>query len=129
MRELNEKDKLWKKGEKIALSHLKSKKHNIIELNFSCKFGEIDIISEDGEFLVFTEVKTRTAVDYHHPLEAVNKAKMKKIIRVAKYYTVVNHLMNRSCRFDVIGIVLDEGIKFTIDHIEGAFVEEGRNFH
>ncbi len=121
---MNKKDKLWKKGEKIALSHLKSKKHKILEQNYTCKIGEIDIISEDEDYLVFTEVKTRTTTDYHHPLEAVNKKKMRKIIKVAEFYLVRNRMMHRQCRFDVIGIVLDEGEKFSLDHIEGAFIDK-----
>ena len=81
-----EKHVLGKKGEKIATNFLKKLGYKIIETNFSCRQGEIDIIAKDNSELVFVEVKTRKSLEYGSPADAVNTIKKIHIYKVAEYY-------------------------------------------
>ena len=67
-------------GEKLALKYLKKQKYKILEKNFRCALGEIDIVAKDGEFLVFVEVKTRSSNAFGEPMEAVDFYKQRKLL-------------------------------------------------
>lgn len=97
---------IGKGGEEHASKYLKQHKYKIIERNFSCKLGEIDIVAFDKKTneYVFIEVKTRTNSRYGLPEEAVNKYKQKHIYKSAQYYVLKNGLENQYARFDVIVI-------------------------
>lgn len=105
------------KGENLALNHLKKKKYRILETNYHSNTGEIDIIAQNKEQIVFVEVKFRTSVVLGLPCEAVGSQKQYKIRKVAEAYIKENRLFDYPCRFDVIE-VLDGKI---INHIEDAF--------
>lgn len=102
--------------EKQAGEYLKTKGYIIIEYNFRCKTGEIDIIALDGETLVFCEVKYRSDNRKGTPFEAVTISKQKKISRTALYYITKHQITNMPCRFDVVGITRDK-----IELIKNAF--------
>lgn len=104
-------------GEEIATKYLKQNNYKIIERNFRCKQGEIDIIAKEKEEIVFIEVKTRSNIMYGRPSEAVNEAKQKHIKRAAKYYVYLNHLENCYIRLDVIELYYKNN-KFYINHIK-----------
>lgn len=104
--------------EKIAEKYFLDKNYIIKEQNFSCRFGEIDIIAESNGVLHFIEVKGRKNLDYGYPREAVNLSKQKRIIGAAKYYFMLAGTDDILCQFDVIEIILDGNI---INHIENAF--------
>lgn len=91
--------------EQLAGSYLESCGYEILEYNYRCRIGEIDIIARDGEYLVFCEVKYRRGSDTGNPLEAVDWKKQKVISKCALYYLTVNHLTNHACRFDVVGVL------------------------
>lgn len=112
---------LGRRGENIATKYLKKNNYIIIEKNFSCKQGEIDIIAQDiiKKELVFIEVKTRSNFKYGRPLEAVNKAKQKHIYRSAEYYIYKNKIKNIPIRIDVIEIYITSN-KAKINHIKNA---------
>ena len=78
-------------GEELACAYLVQQNYQILERNFTCKQGEIDIIAFDNKNkeLVFIEVKSRTSAKYGLPSEAVGKNKKRHIIRVAKYYCYI----------------------------------------
>ena len=77
----------------------------MIERNLYCRFGEIDLVAYDGEYLCFIEVKYRSGIDYGLPEEAVDQRKIKKISKCAFYYCYKNRLgTDRSIRFDVVSI-------------------------
>lgn len=112
------------KGEKAAAVYLKKQGYKIICKNFSSSHGEIDIIAEDKNFLVFVEVKTRKNIEdnfknYGRPGEAVDKTKQKHIVSTAKVYLSKHH-SDKELRFDVIEVYYDDKIK--INHIEDAFI-------
>lgn len=97
---------IGKLGEDLAVKYLKQKGYKIIERNFTCKQGEIDIISIDGKELVFIEVKTRTNGKFGRPIEAVNINKQKHLSKAIKYYLYSRNLENEYIRVDVIEIYL-----------------------
>ena len=98
-------------GENIAARYLANSGYAILEKNYACKFGEIDIIAKKGTVLAFVEVKTRTNISYGYPEEAVNKYKIKKIKNTANFFIVNNKpLQDFNFRFDVISIIADKKI-------------------
>ena len=118
-----QKHEIGKIGEGIATIYLERRGYNIIERNFECKQGEIDIIAKDIEELVFIEVKTRTSEIYGKPKEAVNKTKKKHIYKSVEYYLYIKHLENEPIRIDVIEIYEKQG-KFKLNHIKQTITEE-----
>lgn len=112
-----------KYGENIATKYLEKQKYKIIERNFRCKRGEIDIIAYDeiNKEIVFAEVKTRTNIKYGTPKEAVEKTKQKHIKLVASYYNYIYGIYDTSSRFDVIEIFLYNNA-YKINHIKSAFI-------
>ena len=94
--------------ERKAAAYLKSLGYEIIEYNFRCRQGEIDIVARDGEYLVFCEVKYRTNLQKGSPEEAISLQKMKRISKTALYYLHTHHLGDVACRFDVVSVLGDE---------------------
>lgn len=94
------------KYEKIAEEYLKKQGLKLLTKNYRIKYGEIDLIFLDKEYLVFCEVKYRQFSNFGSPLEAVNKKKVKNIRKVAEFY-LIQHLYkeNQKIRFDCVGIL------------------------
>lgn len=107
-------------GELVAARYLKSIGFKIIEQNFRCKRGEIDIIARDGEIIVFIEIKTRTPDYLKEPFVSVTRTKEKKILSIADYYLYRNKIKNTRTRFDIISIIL-ETPEPKIKHFRAAF--------
>lgn len=103
-------------GELIAVKYLKDKKYKILQQNYTTKIGEIDIIAQDKDIIVFVEVKARNTNRFGYPREAISYAKQKKVRTVATQFMLTNKLMNSKVRFDCIEIL---GEKIT--HIENCF--------
>ena len=91
-------------GEKQAANHLVKEGYKILEKNYRTHLGEIDIIAEDGDTLVFIEVKTRSGDGYGAPSEAVDKRKQAKYYKVAEEYLIRHKRTEDLCRFDVMEI-------------------------
>lgn len=96
-------------GEDLAIDYLKKNGYKIIETNFSCNLGEIDIVAKDGKTLCFIEVKYRQSDNYGSPLEAVDSRKASKIAKTAQYYCLVKNIKEVPMRIDVVGIISSEG--------------------
>ncbi|SFB27416.1 YraN family protein [Clostridium frigidicarnis] len=94
-------------GESLACTILKSNGYKLLERNFSCKFGEIDIIALKDHILCFIEVKTRTSSKYGFPCESINYYKQKKLGRLAQFYVIKKGLTNHFLRFDALEIFLN----------------------
>ncbi|MEK7286141.1 MAG: YraN family protein [Nitrospirota bacterium] len=92
-------------GESIAVSFLVQNGYKIVEQNFKCALGEIDLIAWEGETLVFIEVKARSSALFGGPEAAVGFRKQEKINRVALMYLQQKKRTETPCRFDVVGIV------------------------
>ena len=103
-------------GEQIATNYLKSQNYEILNRNFSCKQGEIDIIAKDNKEYVFVEVKTRTNYDYGEPVDSVNKIKQKHLKRTIEYYIYINKLEEEAIRMDIIEIYIAD--KNYVHHIK-----------
>ncbi|MDX2434535.1 MAG: YraN family protein [Desulfobacterales bacterium] len=103
------KKELGAKGEEVAVSYLKSRGYRIVERNYRIRFGEIDIIAEQGDDLVFIEVKTRSGTLFGSPFESVTKQKQKQLSKVALEYISKQGFHDRPARFDVVGIELQKG--------------------
>jgi putative endonuclease len=109
------------KGEQDAASYLEGKGYRIIKKNFHFgRYGELDLVAQDGECLVFVEVKLRRSRTFGHPLESITPKKVAALRRAAEGYLYVNKLQDVPCRFDVIAIDQSQN-KTEITHIENAF--------
>lgn len=115
-----EHNKLGKKGEEAAAHYLTSNGHQLIERNWRFQGYEIDIISLHGEFIVFTEVKTRTTTEWGYPEESVDRQRMRRMARAANIYVKLNRVDN-PVRFDIVAVVWNRG-QAEINHIEDAFL-------
>ena len=92
--------------ESMAVQYLTEAGYHILERNFRCRTGEIDIIAKDGAYLVFVEVKYRASAACGSALEAVDYRKQQSILRVAQYYMVSHgYGTQTNCRFDVVAIL------------------------
>jgi putative endonuclease len=101
-----EKKELGKRGEDLALRFLKRSGYKIIERNYVCKMGEMDIIAQEKDTLVFVEVKTRTSMDFGPPQLAVNPTKQMQLSKVALNFLKEKKREDVKARFDVVAIVL-----------------------
>ena len=107
--------------EKLAGEYLIKQGYEVLEYNFRCRMGEIDLVAKDGEYLVFVEVKYRSSSRTGSPLEAVDARKQRIISKVASYYCLTHrHGEGQPCRFDVVAI---EGEEYTL--IKNAFEYAG----
>lgn len=114
---------LGRLGEKMAVRFLRSRGYNIFKNNYSCPLGEIDIVAEHGNCLVFVEVKTRTSERFGPPLSSITWQKERHIIRNCLFYLKRHSAMDRLWRIDVIGIMLSsEGKLETLEHVKNAVI-------
>jgi len=110
-------------GENAAAQFLRCKGYRIIARNYSCKFGELDIIARKGDYIVFVEVKLRKNADFAEAREFVTAAKQRRIISTAALWLAQNE-SDLQPRFDVIEVYAPEGKKTIfpkINHIIDAF--------
>lgn len=113
-------------GEGLACEYLESEGYRILERNFRCRAGELDIIAVQDDIVAFIEVKTRSSDKYGLPSDAVSAGKQRKIVKTALYYMQKNRLLGHMCRFDVIEITFDEENNHKINLIKDAFQYSGR---
>ena len=114
-------------GEERAAKYLRSKGYTILERNFRCRAGEIDIIALRGGVIAFVEVKLRRDSEFAEAREFVTPAKQRRVILTAEYW-LVSHRTELQPRFDVIEIVTPKGRPMEIaelDFIQGAYEVEG----
>lgn len=119
MSQINRRDQ-GKAGEDLAAKFLEQKGFKIIERNYRFERGEIDLIAEEGDELVFVEVKARRSTIFGAPEDAVTEEKQEQVHTVADGYLFEHDIDNRPCRFDVIAIEFRNG-KVDIRHLRDAF--------
>ena len=110
-------------GEALAAEYLRKNKYKIEAVGYHCRYGEIDLIVSNKQFLVFVEVKLRKSADFAKALEFVDKKKQDRIRATASMYLNQN-ISNLQPRFDVIEIYAPEGAETKapeIYHMEDAF--------
>lgn len=114
------KDILGRGGEELAAGYLESLGMLVVERNWRCPEGEIDIVALDGDALVIAEVKTRRSLDYGHPFEAVGTAKLARLHRLGSAWCRDRELRMPLRRIDVLA-VLDDGVSQPlVEHLKGV---------
>lgn len=91
-------------GEELAVKQLKNNGYRILEQNFRSKFGEIDIIAQEGGDLVFVEVKTRWSKSFGPPEEAITPWKIRRIIKAGQYYQLIHPDTPEALRIDAVAV-------------------------
>ena len=116
---------LGRRGEAIALEYLKKLGYKLITKNYNCpRYGEIDLIMQDENYLVFIEVRTKSNTLYGTPLETINYEKRRQIEKMARQYLSREKVNpDTFCRFDLIGIVLEKNQDPEIEYIKDAFIK------
>ena len=110
---------LGERGETIAARHLTRLGMVLLDRNWRCEVGEIDLVLRDGQVLVICEVKTRTSTDYGSPLEAVNQVKADRLKRLAFRWLREHDCHPVDVRVDVVGVLAPPGRPVEIEHVEG----------
>ncbi len=108
-----------RQGEEIAASYLVGKGYKIIQRNWRCPIGELDIIMEDGPNLIFVEVRSRRGQRFGKAEESITPAKQNRLIELAQTYLQQTAAPHRSWRIDVVAVQLGRGLP-QINHIENA---------
>jgi putative endonuclease len=114
------KDELGRRGEQVATEHLEACGFRILDRNWRCQQGELDVVADDDGTLVFVEVKTRSGVGFGDPTEAVTARKLARIGRLAGAWCAEHHPRSRRMRVDVVGIVLPPEGGVRLEHLRGV---------
>ena len=115
------KDALGRRGEAIAARHLVRAGLTIVERNWRCTEGEIDLVARDRDDLVFVEVKTRSSVAYGHPLEAITPRKLARLRRLAGAWCLVHPDERGNVRIDAVAVVAPRAGAIEVEHLAGVF--------
>lgn len=110
------KDALGRRGEDLAAEYLVAAGHEVVERNWRCVDGEIDLVTREGTDLVFVEVKTRASLRAGHPLEAVTPKKLARMRRLAGRWIAAHPDQHGRARLDVVGIVARPGRAPDVQH-------------
>ena len=97
-------------------AYLVTQGYLVLQMNYRCKIGEIDIIAKENDYIIFIEVKYRKNNQLGYPREAVNYVKQQKIRKVASYYMLCQYGYEVACRFDVVEVWPHQ-----INHLKNAF--------
>lgn len=111
---------IGRRGEDEAARFLESRGYKVLERNYRCRYGEIDIVARDGKTVVFVEVKTRGSDRFGAPTASVDARKQKKILLTSQFYIESNRLFDSDLRFDVVGIEMNGG-KLAFELVKNAF--------
>jgi putative endonuclease len=114
------KDVLGRQGEQLAADFLKDAGFRILDRNYRCADGEIDIVAADHRTLVACEVKTRSGLRYGTPVEAVTNRKLRRLRRLAVQWVIAHGVIFDDLRVDIVGVLRAPSGDVTIDHIRGA---------
>ncbi|HIY65343.1 MAG TPA: YraN family protein [Candidatus Agrococcus pullicola] len=109
---------LGRHGEELAANHLRSQGFTVIEQNWRCSAGELDIIARSGRRFVFVEVKTRRSTRFGHPLEAITREKALRLRALARAW-MRERDASGPIRIDAVGILLNGSTVDRLDHVEG----------
>ena len=121
MATFSNKKELGNWGELTAAAFLKEQGYTLMAQNYSCPYGEIDLIAREGPIWCFIEVKTRTGQTYGRGYDSVTRMKQKHIIKVAQYFLNRAGLDEAPARFDIVSIDFITDQKYQIELIRNAF--------
>jgi len=114
------KDELGRYGEQLANDHLEACGYRILDRNWRCSQGELDIVADDRGTLVFVGVKTRSGIGFGAPTEAVDPRKLARIGRLAGAWCAEHRPRSRRMRVDVVGIVVPADGEVRLQHLRGV---------
>lgn len=115
------KDELGRWGERLVAEHLSGQGYTVLERNWRCEQGEIDLVLQHGDETVFVEVKTRSGTAFGHPFEAITVAKLARLRRLAGAWCEQHGSSRRRIRIDAVAVVAPPGAAPVIEHLEGIF--------
>ena len=107
-------------GEAAVACWYEASGYQVVDRNWRCPQGEIDLVLRDGDETVFVEVKTRTSTAFGHPLEAITTEKLSRLRRLAAAWCAA-HPGTGSIRIDAIAVVAPRRAPATVEHLEGVF--------
>jgi putative endonuclease len=114
------KDAVGRFGEDVAAQHLVRTGLVVLERNWRCSLGEIDIVARDGDTLVVCEVKTRRGLRFGSPLEAVTETKARRLRQLAAEWVRVHEVRPALVRIDVVGVLAAADGPMRVEHVRGA---------
>ena len=112
---------LGKRGEDIACAYLVSRGYEVIERNWRCRAGEIDIVARQESSLVVVEVKARSSCSAGHPFEAITAAKFARLRALAGYWCAAQNETFATVRIDVIAVLISGVRPATVEHLAGVW--------
>lgn len=107
-------------GERLAANYLEEIGYEILERNWRCSIGEIDLVAKDQDRWVFVEVKTRNTAGYGHPLEAITSEKLARLRRLVGEWCRLRQVSGVQVRIDAISVLVDHG-KVELEHLKQVF--------
>ena len=117
---MHAKDVLGREGEQAAVDYLEGRGFRILDRNWRCAEGEIDIVAVERHTFVVCEVKTRSGTRYGTPLEAVGRAKRARLRKLAVRWLTAHGVRFDQIRIDVVGLLYEGTGGFTIEHVRGV---------
>ena len=113
-------DHLGAYGERVAAQRLVHDGMELVDRNWRCDLGEIDLVLRDGDVLVFCEVKTRSSSAYGHPLEAVTATKAARLRRLAARWLQAHDVHPEGVRIDLVGVLAGPRGDDDVEHVRGV---------
>lgn len=107
-------------GEQVAARHLQASGLVLLDRNWRCELGEIDLVLRDGGTLVVCEVKTRTSLDAGHPVEAVDEAKLDRLVLLAERWREEHSVRPADIRVDVVAVLRRRRGSALVEHLRGV---------
>lgn len=107
-------------AEELAVGFLEAQGWRVLARNWTCRYGELDVVAERGDTVCFVEVRMRSTAVWGDPAHTVSFAKQRRVVKAALHYLFAHELGERMMRFDVISVV-GRGERATVEHIPGAF--------
>lgn len=119
-----DKIELGRLGEALARDYLIDMGYTILAMNYRTPFGELDLIAQEQDTIVFVEVRTRSTSSFGTPLESITSVKRERLVRLALQFCAHHCLYSKNLRFDVIGIIWQQN-EPVIEHVPNAFFAGG----
>jgi putative endonuclease len=110
---------LGRYGERVAARHLTELGMVLLDRNWRCDTGEIDLVLREGDVLVVCEVKTRTSTAFGHPLEAVTEAKADRLRELAVRWVAAHEVRPEGVRIDLVGVLMQRRGRAVLEHVRG----------
>ena len=117
---MNAKDELGREGEQVAVEYLERAGLRVLDRNWRCTDGEIDIVAAERQVMVVCEVKTRSGTSFGTPIEQITRAKRARLRRLASRWLVAHGVLFDEVRIDVIGLIRDKAGRYEIEHVRGV---------